>query len=170
MKNIDEKSTGQISIEEKQFVTFTLEEEIYGIEVLKVHEIIGMTQITHVPNTLPFMKGVINLRGSVVPVIDIRNKFSMAERTYDTFTVIIITEVNERLIGIIVDSVSDVINIPTSNIQEAPHYTAKIETDFIRGIGRVDEKMVIILDVDRILTIDEFSRVSPQEKAGDQLR
>jgi purine-binding chemotaxis protein CheW len=118
-----------------------------------------MTQITHVPNTLPFMKGVINLRGSVVPVIDMRKKFNMAERMYNNFTVIIIVEVNERLIGMIVDSVSDVINIPLKNLQESPHFTAAIETDFIKGIGRINEKLVIILDVDRILTTHEFTQV-----------
>jgi purine-binding chemotaxis protein CheW len=136
----------------RQHVTFYIGDEVYGVEVLKVQEIIGMTRITHVPNTMLYMKGVINLRGSVVPVVDMRLKFSMKEREYDAFTVIIIVEVLERMIGMIVDSVSDVASIPVRSIQDTPHFSSKIETDFIKGIGQVEEKLIIILDVDRILT------------------
>lgn len=145
--------------EVKQHVTFVIGEETYGVEVLRVQEIIGMTQITHVPNSMAFMKGVINLRGSVVPVVDMRLKFGMDERAYDVFTVIIIVEVRERMIGMIVDSVSDVVSIPIKSIQDTPHFSARIETDFISGIGQVDEKLVIILDVNRILSADEMKEM-----------
>jgi purine-binding chemotaxis protein CheW len=138
-----------------QFVTFTIAEEIYGVEVLKVQEIIGMTLVTHVPNSPPFMKGVINLRGAVVPVVDMRLKFNIKEKEYDAFTVVIIVEVRERLIGMIVDAVSDVAGIPMNTIQDTPHFTAAVDTDFIKGIGQLDSKLVIILDVDRILTVEE---------------
>jgi len=151
--------------EENQFVTFVIGEETYGVEVLKVQEIIGMTQITHVPNAMSFMKGVINLRGSVVPVVDMRIKFSMGEREYDTFTVIIIVEVRGRMIGMIVDSVSDVVNIPVRSIQDTPHFSAKIETDFIMGIGQVEEKLVIILDVDRIMSSEEMTELDRERTA-----
>ncbi len=149
--------------EEKQYVTFIIGEETYGVEVLKVQEIIGMTQITHVPNTMSYMKGVINLRGSVVAVVDMRLKFTMQERDYDSFTVIIIVEVRERMIGMIVDSVSDVVSIPVKGIQDTPHFSSKIETDFIKGIGQVDEKLVIILDVDKILTTDELKEIETEK-------
>lgn len=145
--------------EVKQHVTFVIGEETYGVEVLRVQEIIGMTQITHVPNSMAFMKGVINLRGSVVPVVDMRLKFAMEERPYDVFTVIIIVEVRDRMIGMIVDSVSDVVSIPIKSIQDTPHFSARIETDFISGIGQVDDKLVIILDVDRILSADEMKEI-----------
>jgi len=145
--------------EEKQHVTFLIGEETYGVEVLKVQEIIGMTQITHVPNTMTYMKGVINLRGSVVAVVDMRLKFAMQERDYDSFTVIIIVEVRDRMIGMIVDAVSDVVSIPVKGIQDTPHFSARIETDFIKGIGQVDDKLVIILDVDKILTSDELNEI-----------
>jgi purine-binding chemotaxis protein CheW len=138
-----------------QYVTFTIAEEIYGVEVLKVQEIIGMTLVTHVPNSPPFMKGVINLRGAVVPVVDMRLKFGIQEKEYDAFTVVIIVEVRERLIGMIVDSVSDVAGIPLNTIQDTPHFTAAVDTDYIKGIGQIESKLVIILDVDRILTADE---------------
>lgn len=148
--------------EEHQHVTFLIGDETYGVGVGKVKEIIGMAEITHVPNTAHFMEGVINLRGSVVPVVDMRKRFQMEPKKYDAFTVIIIVEVKERLIGMIVDSVSDVINIPVSSIQSTPHFTSKIETDFIEGIGQMGEYLVIILDVDRILSEEEIDTMDVQ--------
>lgn len=160
MNNTQEKRTEElVENEENQFVTFMIGSETYGVEVLKVKEILGMTGITSVPNTLHFMKGVINLRGSVVPVVDMRLKFGMEEKDYDQFTVIIIVEVQGRMIGMIVDTVSDVANIPVNSIQETPHFTAKIETDYIRSIGQLAEKLVIILDVGKILTTDELTQI-----------
>jgi purine-binding chemotaxis protein CheW len=150
---------------ERQFVTFTIGEELYGVDVTKVQEIIGMTQITHVPNTVIFMKGVINLRGAVVPVIDMRLKFRMSEKEYDSFTVIIIVEVKERLIGMIVDAVSDVANVPVGSIQDTPHFTSKIETDFIQGIGQIEQNLVIILDVDTILSSEDIATVAGAQSA-----
>ncbi len=158
-RSMAQTSRAEKTEEESQFVTFMIGGETYGVAVLKVQEIIGMTQITHVPNTMVFMKGVINLRGSVVPVVDMRIKFGMEERSYDAFTVIIIVEVRERMIGMIVDSVSDVIGIPVKSIQDTPHFSARIETDFISGIGQVEDKLVIILDVDRILSSEEMSEM-----------
>ena len=159
VQRAESKRAAENPDEVKQHVTFVIGEETYGVEVLRVQEIIGMTQITHVPNSMAFMKGVINLRGSVVPVVDMRLKFGMEERPYDVFTVIIIVEVRERMIGMIVDSVSDVVSIPIKSIQDTPHFSARIETDFISGIGQVDDKLVIILDVDRILSADEMKEI-----------
>jgi len=162
-KNIGDE--GVVNALERQFVTFLIGGEVYGVDVTKVQEIIGMTQITHMPNALSFVKGVINLRGSVVPVIDMRIKFNMDEREYDAFTVIIIVEVKQRLVGMIVDSVSDVANIPVGSIQDTPHFTSKIETDFISGIGQIDNNLVIILDVDSVMTREEISSVSGAQTA-----
>lgn len=148
-----------------QFVTFMIGSEVYGVEVLRVKEILGMTEITPVPNSLPFMKGVINLRGAVVPVVDMRLKFQMEKRDYDGFTVIIIVEVKERLIGMIVDTVSDVATIPVEKIQDTPHFSVKIETDFIRGIGQLESSLVIILDVDRILNHEEMKKIDEDKSA-----
>ncbi len=154
----------EIELDVEQFVTFLIGDETYGVEVLRVQEIIGMTTITNVPNSLSFMKGVINLRGSVVPVVDMRLKFELAEKEYDNFTVIIIVEVHGRLIGMIVDSVSDVVSIPVQKIQDTPHFTTKIETDYIKAIGQeTDERLVIILDVDRILTDEELIHLNKDE-------
>ncbi|HNR88535.1 MAG TPA: chemotaxis protein CheW [Spirochaetota bacterium] len=152
------------TLESAQYVTFMIGLEVYGVAVLKVQEIIGMTQITHVPNSLSYMKGVINLRGSVVPVVDMRLKFRMEERAYEQSTVIIIVEVRGINIGMIVDAVSDVVEIPISRIQDTPHFSVKIETDFISGIGNKDDQLVIILDVDRILSQEELGHLDGDKR------
>jgi purine-binding chemotaxis protein CheW len=159
----------EIVKEEHQHVTFLIGEETYGLGVERVKEIIGMTDITHVPNTAYFMEGVINLRGTVVPVVDMRKKFKMETRKYDAYTVIVIVEVKDRLVGMIVDSVSDVVNIPISTIQDTPHFTVKIETDFIQGIGQIDNNLIIILDVDLILSEEEIKDIDmiDKEKSKD---
>jgi len=151
---------------ESKFVTFLIGEETYGVDVLRVEEIIGMTEITHVPNTTSFMKGVINLRGSVVPVVDMRMKFEMEGRDYDTFTVILIVEVKGRSIGMIVDSVSDVVSIPVASIQDTPNFTSSIETNFIMGIGQLNDKLIIMLDVESVLTQDELKRIDSEKIDG----
>ncbi len=144
------------TVQMKQYVTFIIGVETYGVNVLSVQDIIGMTQITPVPNTLSFMKGVINLRGAVVPVIDLRKKFNMENREYDSFTVIIIVEVKDVKIGMIVDSVADVVGLPVTSIQDTPHFSSKIETNFIEGIGQLDNNLIIILNVEKILSVDEL--------------
>ncbi len=135
-----------------QFVTFSLEAEEYGVEILKVQEIIGYPGFTKVPNMPPFVKGVINLRGSVVPVIDLRIKFNMAERAYDKFTVILILEVKERIIGAIVDAVEDVIALSQEEMQATPDFSSGVKADFIEAMGRRGEKLIILLDIDRVLS------------------
>jgi purine-binding chemotaxis protein CheW len=136
------------------------------VPVLKVQEIIGMTEIVHVPNCPDFMKGVINLRGSVVPVIDMRRRFKMDDRQYDMFTVIIIVEVRDMLVGMIVDSVSDVVDIQAADIQKTPQFTVKIDTDFIDGIGQIGKKLVIILDIEKILSVEEIDVLEHEETVG----
>ncbi len=142
----------------KKFVSFLIEDETYGISVLKVHEIIAMTEITEVPKTLDYIKGVINLRGKVVPVIDLRLRFKMEERQYDCYTVIIIADTGGRMIGMIVDSVSDVLNIPEEKIQQTVHFSSGIEPDFIESIAYADNNLVIILNVENIVSIEELDK------------
>jgi len=158
---------GASKLDGRQHVTFMIGDEHYGVEVLKVQEIIGMTPIIPVPNSAGFMKGVINLRGTVVPVVDMRRRFRMREREYDMFTVIIIVEVKNSMVGMIVDSVSDVVEISESTIQDTPNFTAKVETDFIKGIGQVDGKLVIILDIDMILDSAELERMGRDDAKMD---
>lgn len=138
----------------EEFVSFILGDELFGVNVLKVHEIIGVTEITPVPNTMQYMKGVINMRGNVVPVVDLRSKFNLEEIPYTEITVIIIVELKNRFIGMIVDTVSDVVDIKESDIHESHEFNTEIETEFIQAIGQFDENLIIILDVDKILEMD----------------
>ena len=149
----DKKENYSLVEEEKEeFTTFFIGEERFGVDILLVRDILGLPMITPVPKSMVFIKGVINLRGNIVPVIDLRTKFMIEEREYDAQTVVIVVEVKERSIGMIVDSVSDVVEIDTESIHESPHYSANIQEDFIDRIGRLEnDEIVIILDVGRIL-------------------
>lgn len=151
---------------EQQFVTFALGDETYGVSVLSVQEIIGMVDITHVPSSLQYLKGVINMRGAVIPVIDMRMRFGMEKRDYDSNTVIVIVESRARQIGMIVDSVSDVLGIPVDSIHESPQFSSRIDRDFIKSIGRINEDLVIILDVDRIIVLDSDNGSDEEKSKG----
>ncbi len=156
---LDSKTRDDSSIEEvEQFVTFMLGSEKYGVSVLKVQSIIEMTEITLVPRTRHAVEGVINLRGSVVPVINLRKKFRLPSKEYDLFTVILIVEVQRKLMGIIVDSVSDVLSIHLSNIQNKINVASKIDDRMIYGVGRVDEELIVLINVDAFLD-EEISSV-----------
>ena len=134
-----------------QYVTFSIGDETYGVAVGRVQSINEMTEITHVPKAMAFIKGVINLRGAVVPVIDMRRKFNLPPREYDSFTVILIVEVKGKLIGMIADSVSDVVSFNTSDIKTEINFSARVDTGAIEGIGMSGESLTILLDVDSFL-------------------
>ncbi len=147
-------------IETIQIVTFKVMDEHYGIDVSSVHEIIGMTEITAIPNRLCFMIGVINLRGVVVPVIDLRVKFNFPKKEYDRQTVILVSEINENIIGMVVDSVSDVTSITEDNIQVQKSFSPSIKNDYIQGIIRINEKLIILLEIDKILSEEEIEHIN----------
>jgi len=149
---------------EGQFLTFTLNNEEYGIEILKVREIIGVMDITTVPQTPEFMKGVINLRGTVIPVVDLRLKFSMPEEEYTQETCVIVVEANNSQVGIIVDSVSEVLNIQNGEIEETPSFGQGIDTDFIMGLGKVKEGIIILLNIEQILSSEVMDVVKQIEE------
>ena len=153
---VEKKETSDI---EGKFLTFVLGEEIYGIEILKASEIIGLMDITTVPQTPDYMKGVINLRGKVIPVIDLRKKFSMQEGVHTQETCVIVVEVNSSSIGLIVDSVSEVSDITGEEIENAPSYGQGIDTSFIMGLGKVKDKIIILLDIDAVLSTEELEMV-----------
>lgn len=142
-----------------QYLTFTLGEEQYGVEILRVQEIKGYTGVTRIPNIPSHFKGVLNLRGTIVPIVDLRMKFGMTEREYDKMTVIIVVEVKGRIMGIIVDTVSDVMNIAPKDIQPAPEFGGSVDTGFISGIGNYGDKLVTFLDIDQILSVGELAEV-----------
>jgi len=140
----------------KQYVTFIVGDETYGVSVIKVQSINEMMEITHVPKTLFFIKGLINLRGAVIPVIDMRKKFNLPPKEYDSLTVILIVEVNRRLIGMIADSVSDVVSFPVSDIKTNINFSAKVDTSAIEGVGMSGDSLIILLDVDTFLNIENI--------------
>ena len=145
-----------------QDVTFLINNETYGIEVLRVKEIVGMTTITTVPNSEKYLKGVINLRGIVVPVIDLRLKFNLPEKEYDSFTVILIIEHRDSLVGVIVDSVSDVISAP-GQLQDVPNFHVSLDRDVIKGVLNKDNNLIIVLNPDIMLSIKDMEAISEME-------
>ncbi|HNX22696.1 MAG TPA: chemotaxis protein CheW [Spirochaetota bacterium] len=144
------------NISGRQYVTFSIKDELYGIDVRRAREVMNLPKITKVPDTMPFMKGVIDLRGKIIPLIDMRIKFKIDEKTYDQNTVIIIIDVKKVVCGIIVDSVSDVVNMPLNDVQHTPHFASEVEKDSVFGIGKIGDKLVIVLDVDRLLSDEEL--------------
>jgi purine-binding chemotaxis protein CheW len=136
-----------------EFLTFRLGSESYGIEILKVQEIRGYDTPTSIANAPPFIKGVINLRGVIVPILDLRIKFKLSEARYDEFTVVIILNVAGRVVGVVVDSVSDVLTLARDAIRPTPEFaSATFDTKYITGLGTVDEQMIILLDIEKLMT------------------
>ncbi len=140
-----------------QYLTFSLGEEEYGLEILKVQEIKGYSAITPIPNTPRHIKGVMNLRGTVVPVVDLRSKFSLPAVEYTKFTVIILATVGGKTIGLVVDAVSDVLEIPEDGIRPAPDMGMRSDTRFISGMAEVGGKLAVLLDLDRLLNEDDVA-------------
>ncbi len=152
-----EAAVTKTKVTEGKFLTFVLNDEVYGIEILKVREIIGLMDITNVPQTPDYMKGVINLRGKVIPVIDLRLKFSMPEEDHTQETCTIVVEVESTSIGIIVDKVSEVMEIKGDEIENAPQFGQGIDTNFIMGLGKTKETIVILLDIAKVLSAEELA-------------
>lgn len=146
--------------EVRQYLTFKLEEETFALDVGKVREILDYTNITKVPQTPEFMKGVINLRGSVVPVVDMRLKFNMSrqERTVDTCIIVveIVIDSDATVLGALVDSVQEVFELEPSQVEPPPRIGAKLSTEFIQGMGKRDDQFVIILDIDKVFSSEEL--------------
>lgn len=141
---------------EGKYLTFALGHEEYGLEILQVREIIGLMDITAVPQVPEYVKGVINLRGKIIPVVDLRLKFNMPRIDYTSETCIIVLNVNNTLMGIIVDHVSEVLDISTDSIEATPQFGGNIHTDYITGIGKIGEKVKILLDIEKVLGDDSF--------------
>ncbi len=150
-----------VSGRDGKYLTFTLAGEEYGIIILKVKEIIGMLPITPVPQTPPYVKGVINLRGKVIPVVDLRRKFGMDPMEYTERTCIIVVEIADSVktipMGIVVDSVSEVLNIKSADIEETPSFGNRLDTDYILGMAKVGGGVKILLDIDRVMSADEMA-------------
>lgn len=149
---------------EDQYLTFILNGEEYGVDILRVQEIRGWDSATPIPNTPQYIKGVINLRGTIVPILDLRERFGMAALEYGPTTVVIVLKVyagdRERVMGIVVDAVSEVYNIGSEDLQPPPDFGDTVALEFVHGLASIEDKMVIVLDVDHLLTSGELALVS----------
>jgi len=143
----------------RELLTFTLGKEEYGIDILRVQEIRGYDAVTAIANTPGFIKGVINLRGIIVPIIDMRIKFNLGKVEYDQFTVVIILNVANRVVGIVVDGVSDVIALTTEQIRPAPEFGASLDTRYVTGLGTVDDRMIIVMDIEKLMASGDMDLI-----------
>jgi purine-binding chemotaxis protein CheW len=145
-----------------EFLTFALGSEEYGVDILKVKEIRGYDAVTRLPDAPDYIKGVINLRGTIVPVVDMRLKFRLERAEYTALTVMIVLNVADRVVGMVVDSVSDVVQLGAEQVRAVPEIGATIDRQFLTGIGTLDERMLILLDIERLMTSTEMGLVTAQ--------
>ncbi len=150
------RETGEL----RQFISFSVGDEEYGLELLRVKEVIRIREITWLPKAPTFVKGIINLRGDVIPIIDLRDKFGLAPKEHTAMTRVIVVEVEGRLMGMVVDSASQVVRIPADQIDPPPPVLGSISQEFITGVGKLEDKLVILLNTDAILTVDEKKALS----------
>lgn len=153
------KTSIQPDITGGEYLTFTLGGEVYGIEILKVQEIRSYEQATKIANTPDFIKGVINLRGNIVPIIDLRMRFNLSSVEYNEFTVVIVLNLGKRIIGIVVDSVSDVLALTSAQISPVPDLVASIDTKYLLGLATVEQQMLILLNIEQMMTSQEMALV-----------
>ncbi|MBV8210595.1 MAG: chemotaxis protein CheW [Burkholderiaceae bacterium] len=153
----------EMAVRVREFLTFKLGGEEYGIDILKVQEIRGYEAVTRIANAPAFIKGVVNLRGVIVPIVDLRVKFELGEARYDTFTVVIILNVAGRVVGAVVDSVSDVLALDGKQIKPAPEFNSLLQADYITGLGTVPtadgERLLILVDIERLMSSPEMGLV-----------
>jgi purine-binding chemotaxis protein CheW len=152
-----------------QYLTFMLSEEEYGVDILRVQEIKGWEHVTALPNTPGYVKGVLNLRGAIVPIVDLRTRFALADVSYDDTTVVIVLRIegkdeesDQRIVGVVVDAVSDVYTFEGEEMQPPPDFGSIISIDFVRGLATVDEKMVILLDIDQLIHVGVLDEMGSQ--------
>lgn len=160
---VEQKGEGRAG----KYLTFILAKEQYGIDVLSIQEIIGMMPITSVPQTPEYVKGVVNLRGKVIPVIDLRLRFGMPEREADGQTCIIVVDVSGVQMGVVVDTVREVLDIAEGEIEAAPRFGTKVDTRYIRGLGKLEETIAILLDIDQVLTQEDLVMVESLQQETD---
>jgi purine-binding chemotaxis protein CheW len=152
-------NSSNVSTSANEFLTFTLGHEEYGMDIIKVQEIRGYDAVTHIANTPDFIKGVVNLRGIIVPIVDMRIKFNLEHADYNEMTVVIILNVARRVVGMVVDGVSDVITLNADQIRAAPEFGGAIDTQYVKGIGTVDDRMLILVDIEELMSSQDMELV-----------
>jgi purine-binding chemotaxis protein CheW len=158
-----EKPKEAASAGAREYLTFRLDKEEYGLDILKVQEIRGYESPTRIANAPSFIKGVVNLRGTIVPIVDMRLKFNCSKAQYDSFTVVIILSLRQRVVGIVVDSVSDVMEITPDSIQSAPDIESVIDSNCVLGLGSVNDRMLILLDIEKLMSSVDMGLVALHE-------
>jgi purine-binding chemotaxis protein CheW len=156
----------EIKTSEAEVLSFKLGKEEYAISILKVQEIRGYESVTRIANAPDYVKGVINLRGIIVPIVDMRIKFGLRAPTYDQFTVVIILNIDHRVIGIVVDSVSDVVTLTPDQVRPAPEMGAHVESNYLQGLGTLGERMLILIDIDKLMRSDEIGLIATLPEAA----
>ena len=147
----------------REYLTFRLDQEEYGIDILKVQEIRGYEPPTRVADAPNFIKGVVNLHGTIVPIVDMRLKFNCANAEYNSFTVVIVLNLRQRIVGIVVDSVSDVMELPPENLRPAPDLDSGIDSGAVLGLGSLGDRMLILLDIERLMSASDMGLVSASD-------
>jgi purine-binding chemotaxis protein CheW len=142
-----------------EFLAFTLGREEYGIDILRVQEIRGYEPVTRIANAPDFIKGVVNLRGTIIPIVDMRIKLNLGDPTYDQFTVVIILNIGGRVVGMVVDSVSDVTTLSPHQIRQAPEMGTSFDSDYLIGLGALNERMLILVDIDKLMTSPDMGLI-----------
>jgi purine-binding chemotaxis protein CheW len=145
-----------------EYLTFTLGSEEYGIDILAVQEIRGYGQVTRIPEAPEFIKGLINLRGTIVPVVDLRLKFKLGSTEYDSFTVMVVLSVSDRIVGVVVDSVSDVLPLTDGQISPPPEFGSAFDTRYLKGLASVEGRMLIMVDIEKLLSSAELALYAPE--------
>ncbi len=145
----------------REFLAFKLGSEEYGIDILRVQEIRSYEQPTRIANAPAFIKGVVNLRGVIVPIVDMRVKFNLDSASYDSFTVVIVLNIASRVVGMVVDAVSDVITLTSEQMRDVPEFHSSLEAEHLLAIGSVDERMLILVDIDKLMTSPDMGLVEP---------
>lgn len=158
-----EKLEALTTSDAREYLTFRLDQEEYGIDILKVQEIRGYEAPTRVANAPDFIKGVVNLRGTIVPIVDMRLKFSCSKVDYNSFTVVIILNLRNRIVGIVVDSVSDVMELPPESLKSAPDIDSVIDNAAVLGLGSLGDRMLILLDIERLMSAPDMGLVGPSD-------
>ena len=152
-------STGSVTTSLREFLAFKLGAEEYGIDILRVQEIRSYEEPTRIANAPSFIKGVVNLRGVIVPIIDMRLKFNLEQVNYDDFTVVIVLNIGSRVVGIVVDAVSDVITLTPQQLRPVPQFNSTIASDHILAIGAVEDRMLILIDIEKLMTSSEMGLI-----------
>ncbi|MFC3116457.1 chemotaxis protein CheW [Cellvibrio fontiphilus] len=153
---MDQSSPSSFTNELQEFLTFSLGDEHYAIDILTVKEIRGYESVTKIANAPPFIKGVINLRGDIVPIVDLRIKFNVGQATYDEFTIVIVLHIRNRIVGMVVDGVSDVVGLKKEQLRPPPDFGVAFNSRYLLGLASVNEQMIILVDINELISSDEL--------------